>query len=157
MIEANELRIGNLVVWNRALISPDSTLPPMQIQVSAIMPDKISYVFPNIENRVEPFEDDVAQTGVRTKMLEEIEPVMLTNEILENTGFIEKNGLLTSRHLEQNELQMKFNGTHYQRVSISALNTVVHDLPIKYFHQLQNLFFALTGEELEMKLHGQQA
>ena len=157
MIKANELRIGNLVTWNPALVSPGNTLPPMQLEVFSISQDRISYVFPNIENRVEPFEDDVAQAGTRYKSLEELEPIVLTNEILQSAGFEEKSGLLTSKHLENHDLQLKFNGEYYERLAISKLNTVVFDLPIKYFHQLQNLYFALTGEELEIKLHGQQS
>lgn len=157
MIKANELRIGNLLSWNPKLISPNNTLPPMQVEVSSIMHDRIRYVFPNIENRVEPFEDDVAQTGIRYKLLEELEPIMLTTEILENVGFKEKSGLLTSNHYEKGDLQLKFNGECFERVSVTGVHTAASGLPIKYFHQLQNLHFALTGEELEIKLHGQQS
>ena len=31
------------------------------------------------------------------------------------------------------------------------INTSMHSFPCKYVHQLQNLYFALTGEELEIK------
>lgn len=155
MIVANELRLGNIVTWNPRLVHPTNTLPPMQIEVAAIFRDRISYVFPNIENRVEPFEDDVAQTGVRMKMLEELEPIALTDEILLNAGFAEKSGLLASKHFEKGDLQLKHDGSHYQRISVTALHTTTANLPIKYFHQLQNLYFAFTGEELEIKLHGQ--
>jgi hypothetical protein len=157
MIIANELRIGNLVTWNPKLIHPGNTLPPIQVEVASIFHDRILYVFPNVENRVEPFEDDVVQNGTNYKLVEELEPIMLTAAILENAGFEEKDGLLTSKHFEKSDLQLKFNGEYFQRVSITALNTTVFSLPIKYFHQLQNLFFALTGEELEIKLHGQQS
>jgi hypothetical protein len=148
MIKANELRIGNLVTWNPTLVNPGVTLPPMQIEVFSIFPDRISYVFPNIENRVEPFEDDIAQTGTRIKLLEELEPIMLTPEILEKAGFEKKSGLFTSSHFEKGNLQLKFTGEHFERIST---NNKTHALPIRYFHQLQNLHFALTGEELEMK------
>ena len=157
MIIANELRIGNLVTWNPRLIHPGNTLPPIQVEVASIFQDRILYVFPNIENRVEPFEDDVVQNGTNYKLVEELEPIMLTAAILENAGFEEKDGLVTSKHFEKSDLQLKFNGEYFQRVSVTALNTAVFSLPIKYFHQLQNLFFALTGEELEIKRHGQQA
>jgi hypothetical protein len=157
MIKANELRIGNLLVWNPKLISPDNTLPPLQVQVAAILADRIHYVFPNIENRVEPFEDDVAQAGSRFKRLEELEPIRLTPEILENSNFEEKNGLFSPKHVENGELQLRFNGDYYERILITKMNTTVFELPVKYFHQLQNLYFALSGHELETKLHGQQA
>ncbi len=99
-IKALELRIGNLLTWNPALVSPNNTLPPMQIEVFSILQDRIYYVFPNIENRVEPFEDDIAQKGTRYKLLEELEPIMLCTKLLLNTGFHEKAGSLNSVYFE---------------------------------------------------------
>ena len=110
MIIANELRIGNLVTWNPKLIHPGNTLPPIQLEVASIFQDRILYVFPNVENRVEPFEDDVVQHGTNYKLVEELEPIMLTAAILKNAGFKEKDGLLTSKHFEKSDLQLKFNG-----------------------------------------------
>ncbi len=78
MIQARELRIGNLIVWNPKLVNPGVTLSAMQIEVFSIMHDKVFYVFPNIENRVEPFEDDVAKMGTSFKLLEELEPIILS-------------------------------------------------------------------------------
>src|SRR3954451_15032754 len=101
MIEANELRLGNIVTWNPRLTHPNNTLPPMQVEVASILPDRITYVFPNIENRVEPFEDDVAQNGVRVKLLEELEPITLTKEILVNAGFEDKSGIIGSNLLHK--------------------------------------------------------
>ncbi|MGI8635451.1 MAG: hypothetical protein ACR2KZ_08615 [Segetibacter sp.] len=157
MIKANELRIGNLVTWNPGLMSPNSTLPPIQIEISSIFVDKVGYIFPNIENRVESFEDDVDQTGIRYKLLQELEGIELTTEILQNVGFKEKNELLSSIYFEKGLLQLKQNGNHFERSSGTDFGEQVNALPVVYFHQLQNLFFALTGEELEIKLHGQQA
>lgn len=156
MMQARELRIGNLIVWNPKLIIPEVTLAPMQIEVYSIMQDKVMYVFPNIENRVEPFEDDVAKMGMRDKLLAELEPIILTTEILERAGFTEKGGLLADKYFEKGDLELKQAGEYYQRILVTKLNTTVFDLPLTSLHQLQNLYFALTGEELEIKLHGQQ-
>ena len=157
MIQARELRIGNLIIWNPKLRNPEVTLSPMQIELFSIFQDKVMYVFPNIENRVEPFEDDVAKMGMRDKPLDELEPIILTDEILEKAGFEEKGGLLSSRYLEKGDLQLKQTGEYFQRVTVTKLNTAVFNLPITCLHQLQNLYFALTGEEIEVKLHGQQS
>ncbi len=157
MVHARELRIGNLIIWNPKLVNPNVTLPPMQIEVFSILQDKVMYVFPNIENRVEPFEDDVAKMGIRDKALEELEPIVLTAEILEKAGFIEKGGILASKYFEKGVLQLKHTEEYFQRVLVTKLNTTVFDLPITTLHQLQNLYFALTGEELEVKLQGQQS
>jgi hypothetical protein len=151
MIPAKELNIGNLVIWNPKLSNPDSTLSAMFVEVSEVLNDRISYVFPNIENRVEPFEDDVAQAGVRSKPLKELEPVILTEEILENSGFVKKGGLLTSKHFEKGKLELKQVDEHFEIPSIK------NSPAIKSVHQLQNISFALTGEEVEIRPHGQQA
>lgn len=157
MIQSRELRIGNLIVWNPKLINPDVTLSSMQIEVFSIRHDKVMYVFPNIENRVEPFEDDVAKMGMRDKPLNELEPIILTAEILEKAGFEEKGGLLALKYFEKGDLQLKQTGEHFQRVLVTKLNTTIFDLPVTCLHQLQNLYFALTSQELEIKLHGQQS
>jgi hypothetical protein len=151
MIPAKELNIGNLVIWNPKLSNPDSTLSAMFVEVSEVLNDRISYVFPNIENRVEPFEDDVAQAGVRSKPLKELEPVILTEEILENSGFVKKGGLLTSKHFEKGKLELKQVDEHFE------IPAIKNSPAIKSVHQLQNISFALTGEEVEIRPHGQQA
>lgn len=156
MIKANELRIGNLVIWNPKLVSPNNTLPPIYVEVFSITHDKISYVFPNVENRVEPFEDDIAQKGTQFKLLKELEPIILTTEILQNCGFEEKSGLMSSTHYEKADLQLRAAGEYFERLSNTTSQVTALKAPVKYFHQLQNLFFAMTGDELEIKLHGQQ-
>src|SRR4051794_31565113 len=91
MITANELRTGNLIFWNPKLSNPNITLEPMQVEVSAILEDKIGYTSPKIEYRVEPFEDDLLQKNTSYKSLEELEPISLTAEVLERSGFKEAN------------------------------------------------------------------
>jgi hypothetical protein len=150
MIPAKELTMGNLVIWNPKLTNPNSTLSAMLIEVSGVMPDKITYVFPNIENRVEPFEDDVAQAGGGQKPLAELEAIALTPDILENSGFVKKGGLFSSKHFEKGKLELKQVDEHFELTSLPNSPT------IKSVHQLQNLSFALTGEEVEIRPHGQQ-
>jgi len=157
MIKATELRIGNLVTWNPGLINPNSTLPPMEIEISSIVDDKVGYVFPNIENRVEPFEDDVAQTGTRVKSLQEIEGIELTTEMLQNVGFKEKDSVLNAGFFEKGPVQLKAKGKHFEWLGTADSNNPGNPSIVMFFHQLQNLYFTLTGEELEIKTHGQQA
>ncbi len=80
MIQPRELRIGNIVSYNPKLSNPQTTLPPVLIEVSAILPDKIGYAFPNLEHRVEPFEDDLLQMQMRYRLLAEVEPIALSYE-----------------------------------------------------------------------------
>ena len=155
MITSNELRISNLIFWNPKLLNPNTTLAPMQIEVSAIFKDKISYISPNIEYRAEPFEDDLLQEETPTKLLEEIEPITLTPEILERYGFTQAanylNRYVYHRPQDKQFLEIEINIEEY-KVSLNVTTHQKVDLPYhyKFLHQLQNLFFVLTGEELEV-------
>ncbi len=69
------------------------------------------------------------------------EPIPLTEEILLKCGFEKVAGFYSSKD-EILELTCDF--------IVWKPNT--KKLEIKYLHQLQNLYFALTGEELEINL-----
>jgi hypothetical protein len=82
-----------------------------------------------------------------------IDPIPLTPEILEKAGF-EKDG-------DYFFFQPMLENIHYRLIEFPEGNWIVskgfinynHELRvIKYLHQLQNLYFALTGEELEINL-----
>jgi hypothetical protein len=155
MLTANELRIGNLIFWNPKLSSPNTTLPAMQVEVCAILEDKIGYTSPGIEYRAEPFEDDLLQMETSYKSFEELEPILLTREILERCGFRQADNyagrnIFLKDQVEFLEIEKNIIG---HKVSLgSAADHQRIDLPyaFKFLHQLQNLFFALTGEELEI-------
>src|SRR5215216_5038424 len=153
MITANELRIGNLIFWNPKLLNPNTTLPAMQVEVFSISKDKIGYVSPDTEYRVEPFEDDLLQTETRYKSLEELEPIILTSEILEKCGFKGVNDNL-SRNVYYKKVDEYFSGMEINiidyKVSLHFANGQRVALPhnCKSLNQLQNLYFALTDEEL---------
>jgi hypothetical protein len=155
MITASELRTGNLIFWNPKLSNPNTTLATVQVEVSAILKDKIGYIFPGIEYRAEPFEDDLLQKEIRYKSLEELEPVMLTPEILEMCGFKKADNYFSGNMFFKNEyksfLGININIVDYQ-VSLSFTDDQRVNLPYsyKFLHQLQNLYFALTGEEFEI-------
>jgi hypothetical protein len=143
MLQPRELRIGNLVIWNPQLLNPKATLPPMYIEVFEIMQDKIAYVFPNIENRVEPFEDDVVQRGTHTRQFEELDPVILTREILPHAGFTENKELLGSTYFIKNNIILKPVDKGFK----------FHDhieVSFRYLHQLQNFYYLVTGEDLDI-------
>ena len=82
MIPESELRIGNRVFWNPKILRSNATVEPMQLEVTAILPEKIGYVSPKIEQRVEPFEDDLLTKDTPYEPLDEIEPIPLTEEWL---------------------------------------------------------------------------
>lgn len=80
-------------------------------------------------------------------------PVPLTEEILLKCGF----GKIQNIYQRHNQvlLEPTVNNSFivkFWTISISRAEPIYHNnLTIKYLHQLQNLYFALTGEELEIK------
>lgn len=72
-------------------------------------------------------------------------PIPLTPEILENVGFINRDSYWHSK-----DFSMFLEGDYYfQYISTPTSNGF---LKVNYLHQLQNLYFALTNEELEINL-----
>jgi hypothetical protein len=139
MINPAELRKGNLLTWNPKLTHPATTLPAMEVEVYSISAGQIEYVYPNIEHRVEPFEDDVVQMGTHVKPFEELEPIPITPDILERAGFREDGKAWVNKagtfSFEDNRVKYNDQQRHHR---------------VEYLHQLQNAYFALTNEELEI-------
>lgn len=141
----NELRRGNLVLWNPQSNHPESTLPLVQVVITSILEDQLGYVAPNIDNRVEPFEDDLIEKEAPHKPLSEFTPLPLTAELLKKYGYqtndISGDAAIYIKEPLQVELKT-------DKASVVRLNNF--ELQYAYFHQLQNLHYALTGEELEI-------
>jgi len=96
--------------------------------------------------------------GNYLRPIEHIKPVPLTEEWLIKFGF-NKNEYSTEG-VQYNEpfyhivLESKGWRLNYNEDFGWVIHPVVSDynvIPIKYVHQLQNLYFALTGNELEIK------
>lgn len=135
MIKANELRIGNWVteLRNSRIVSIDGIEPNHE------------FVWVNYLNGFGQY-----KVGV-----DNIEPIPLTPEILEKCGFvlISKNsywcfknevGFVLCMWMADSCVQgFEVKGSFYYGDSY---------IEIKYLHQLQNIYFSLTGEELDVKL-----
>lgn len=79
----------------------------------------------------------------------DIEPIPLTEELLLGCGF-EKYGGENLYHNQLNKLEAyKHPMKDGYGIGLSGCYTLPH---IKHLHQLQNLYFTLTGKELEVKL-----
>jgi hypothetical protein len=88
--------------------------------------------------------------------LNDFEPIPLTAETLKGCGFIARPGsgtlMLTIAYEDSDypcTLQRTGDGVQICRSGIGAITA-----HIEYLHQLQNLFFALTGQELNYNPHG---
>lgn len=72
-------------------------------------------------------------------------PIKLTEDILLKCGFELYNSIDWIR-------QYKLNGVYFTYVIEQNKLSIVDYKHVKYLHQLQNLYFALTGKELEVNL-----
>jgi hypothetical protein len=127
-MEVNEVRIGNYYQHN----------------------EKVEKVTPNVIEALWEFEDR-----------KWIKPILLTEEWLLKFGF-EKDGIAYSKNIDLfgGGKKLSFSGDYLYIIDSEKQNTIPTDIitmwnkDIKknfYVHQLQNLYFALTGEELTIK------
>lgn len=133
-MKANELRIGNYIA--------DIWTPNGLFKVTELRKDKIFY-----GNCFKAKYDD-------------IRPIPLTEEILLKAGgkrFDEDKIILMLNDPSTHLVLMKV-GTHWfpqieqtGEFASEGVNVVFLNF-IDYLHQLQNLFFALTGEEIKIEL-----
>lgn len=78
--------------------------------------------------------------------LDRIKPIPLTEEILLKCGFYQENGVMSYATQDYSSVKITYETlAKYYRL-------YPYTYRIDYLHQLQNLYFDLTGEELEVKL-----
>jgi hypothetical protein len=124
-MKANELRVNNLVIFNGKIF------PIQGIEYdSAINAERG-------KEKTEPYYLIESESNGYLAML--CEPILLTDEWLKRFGFT-KDEKYYSKESFDVDLDEWF-GFHKMVISC----------PLKYVHQLQNLYFALTGEELTLK------
>jgi hypothetical protein len=91
--------------------------------------------------------------GVSYDDFESIKPIPLTPEILEKAGFddVRLDDLRVIEYNRKDTVKISiehFADMHIFIFCISGMKVT----PVDHLHQLQNLYFALTGEELNIKL-----
>lgn len=131
MIQANELRIGNWV------FDEDNTYAQVETVRSGRF---IEWNGMDDEPTTLSLPNDNAMYGGN------INPIPLTPEILEKCGFERQGKIFEFRH--KNGLQICLCWGNIWR-NVNNLFEDLYDEPIvNHLHQLQNLYFALTGKEL---------
>lgn len=127
MIPVKELRIGNIVLHNN----------------ETIVIGVIARGHVGLENL----------SGENSGFLnyEDIAPVPLTPELLEACGFYYKDGAAEYGEERKNGVHLYAHDEEpgYYHFSLGVFNGTRTE--IKHFHQLQNLYFALTNSELDVK------
>jgi hypothetical protein len=133
MIQANELRLGNLVYFTgngNNNICPVTELWRNELEVSYVG-NSLCLKYDN----------------------EDLQPIPLTPELLEKCGFV-KDGYEDAVWYQR---QFPVIGELCTSDRLHPLGNFVFDtdtdtLKIFYLHQLQNLYHSLTGKELNIKL-----
>ncbi len=118
MIKANELRIGNIIEWNKSIFN-----------VCKISED-------SIENEL------------WCKPLTEIHPIPLTEDWLLYFGFSGKDNF-TDYNLQADNLKFYYGNNELTIAEFEFGHAI--SVKIEYVHQLQNIYFALTRQELKAK------
>jgi hypothetical protein len=117
-MKATELRIGNKVLYKNGIID-------------VIIISGISYSFGKYDVTINPNRKWI-MVDIKT-----ISPIPLTEEWLLKFGF---ESLLSGAGYVKNRTEIGYNHNGFY--------IITSGLKIEYVHQLQNLYFALTGEEL---------
>lgn len=133
MIQANELRIGN---WIAEKIHPGLCQPVFLYSVRVSENN-----FCTLLKRLNTF----PYQGIR-----------LTPEILEKCGFyrIEEEKLFAH---DATGIDLVYDKSWHFKYLRKNPKSIVRDIQLAYLHQLQNLYFALTGEELKINLNVETA
>lgn len=122
-MKASELRIGNLVYYHDEHLQPDNKV----IKVSV---DDLKILFHN-------------------EKYHHYEPITLTEEWLVRFGF--KNGGYDLLFWNKEGKKGVFSINGYNDIGFGVRYNNEIDVDIEYVYQLQNLYFAITGEELTIK------
>lgn len=155
-MKANELRIGNIIGWRLG------TGELVIGRVHAIESDKIAIS----EKRETISEDGEPATGQGFMMLEGVEPIPITDDWLSKFKFRKTEAyepgigtgkaplyIITTADNDSVEIMYWQNMFWYgYRVYDGGTSELWEPFAeMKYIHQLQNLYFALVGNELELK------
>ena len=149
MVYPEEIRVGNFVQYNPYGVDEGTEIIPLQIEAIFARIGIEGYYYLN-----DGFENTYTYASV--------DPITITPEWLERLGFFLASDCDDADMIiyQADEWGSKFMnivpvGDYY---SVSLHEELLHTneatvnlAHIKYIHQLQNLFFALTGQELTVK------
>lgn len=139
-MKANELRIGNLVSVDGMHYKVYSIHSPMPIE------DEKFYG---------KYYVDLWNNGIVSKLLSDLEPVSITEELLISYGFDltetwrHEDSWFKSFSLIKNKFNITFTFFHNDYYEF-YINDVFTD--VKYFHEIQNFVLLISREELELKI-----
>jgi hypothetical protein len=143
MIDAKELRIGNLIIINDDYYDKSAT-------GKIVCVTKIDSERYHQENKgvVSGYAIDDEYKDINGYWLKNIEPIPISEEWLLNLGFVEGHKCDDYHNfiiLDPFYIVVFKNNNFYLHINGKF------SILVKYIHSLQNLYFALTQKELEIK------
>jgi hypothetical protein len=146
-LESRELRCGNLVTIDNEMSWAELKGIPMRVTGIELEEDQI---FPDSDGSVYLVSLDGKDR--HSQMSEFIKPIALTEEWLLKFGFKPQ----TERNLDfnfpnQSDHILSRNGDDGWYYGFECYQVHLPPIYIHYVHQLQNLYFSLTGSELTIK------
>jgi hypothetical protein len=145
-MKANELRIGNFV--NGEVEQEDGSTKLYTVKILAV--DSTSSLGEGWDFLLE----SMTKTEEEIEVYEDLQPIPLTEEWLLRFGF-ENYGVFRLKLSDDTYLRGHINSKGFN-IALDEYDLIgdretVSLRVIKYVHQLQNLVFSLTGEELKLK------
>lgn len=135
-MEASELRIGNYI--EQGIVKA--------IKIEGVVTNYHYIAVPELMHGIGAMKAQLVETIFS---FEDCKPTPLTEEWLLKFGFDKKEGF--ELKINQFDLIWFYKGKYYLCPYEACNENQCVELQIKYVHQLQNLYFALTGEELTIK------
>ena len=129
-LKTTELRIGNLIYGVSDRIEEITYITKKFVKTNLLKIDAESQIFE----------------------IEHLSPIPLTEEWLLKFGFKDRSGILKNKMSYGIEIG-KMEIAWYRQDNKTRFQTIENGFILKYVtyvHELQNLFFALTGEELKL-------
>jgi len=131
-MKASELRIGNKAFYKEKVV-----------EIASV--SGINYSFGN--------QDITISTSDNSLLVDilQLQPIPLTPKLLEKCcGFKSEHPAYYYIPIGDNYLYVYYSNSGLHTYAVKYMHAYLGE--IKYLHQLQNLYFALTGEELEIDL-----
>jgi hypothetical protein len=144
LIEPKDLRIGNALYYNNKPVS----VTFLSLDIDDEYNELIGFV--------EWGKNSNETMDWNRSLLPDLKPIPLTPEILEKCGFVPFVDSENIFELETDNnlcyLRKEDNGFRPAEPVDGDAEFITIGIKIQYLHQLQNLYFALTGEELQINL-----
>lgn len=151
MIKASELRIGNFIYDDEGIISKVVGFKPFDYSVRCDEEEGCDLIIIN-------YGQDGSVRGPYDLDSNLVERIPFTPEWLERCGFQKKSnemqidGMEMTFHIDDSTYFSSCGGLNETLAALCLCRGNYFANNLQFVHELQNLYFALTGEELTIKL-----